>query len=289
MDLMRSLPLGLYLESPQTWMHRLDARVKLGWLMAFLLTPILANNFWRGMLVVILVVLTLISGLPWRVWGKQLLGLGIFSLLLLVIIALAPDGLSVTSQPRLPPEGATPPTNYHYILWQWHWFTITQRSWQLALRLGSLFFTLVYATHLYLLTTPSEAIAAAMTWCLQPLKRWGLPVGEISLCLTLSLRFIPLVLEEVQNLVRSVQMRGIRWSKLKLRQVVRLWLLVAERLLLNLFLRAEQVATAMVARGYQPAQPPPLNWYPSRWRWADSLALLGLAGLCGLRLVYGWD
>ncbi len=289
MDLMRSLPLGLYLESPQTWMHRLDARVKLGWLMAFLLTPILANNFWRGILVIFLVVLTLISGLPRRVWGKQLLGLGIFSLLLLVIIALAPDGLSVTSQPRLPPEDGTPPTNYHYILWQWHWFTITQRSWQLALRLGSLFFTLVYATHLYLLTTPSEAIAAAMTWCLQPLKRWGLPVGEISLCLTLSLRFIPLVLEEVQNLVRSVQMRGIRWSKLKLRQVVRLWLLVADRLLLNLFLRAEQVAVAMVARGYAPTQPPPLNWYPSRWRWADSLAVLGLAGLCGLRLVYGWD
>jgi energy-coupling factor transport system permease protein len=289
MDLMRSLPLGLYLESPQTWVHHLDARVKLGWLMALLLTPILANHFWRGMLVLFLLILTLISGLPPRVWGKQMLGLGAFSLLLLVIIALTPDGLNVMSQPRLPPDGATPPTAYHYILWQWQWFTVTQRSWQLAVRLGSLFFTLVYATHLYLLTTSSEAIAAAMTWCLQPLKRWGLPVNEISLCLTLSLRFIPLVLEEVQNLVRSVQMRGIRWSKLKLRQVVRLWLLVAERLLLNLFLRAEQVATAMVARGYCADQMPPLHWRKPIWRWGDTLAVLGLAGLCGLRLVYGGD
>ena len=289
MDLMRSLPLGLYLESPQTWLHCLDARVKLGWLMAFLLTPILANSFWRGILVVCLLVLTLLSGLPRRVWGKQLLGLGVFSLLLLVIVAVTPDGLPVTSQPHLPPDGPSPPTPYHYVLWQWHWLTVTQRSWQLAVRVSSLFFTLVYATHLYLLTTPSEAIAAAMTWCLHPLKRWGWPVGDISLCLTLSLRFIPLVLEEVQNLVRSVQTRGIRWSKLKLRQVVRLWLRVAERLLLNLFVRAEQVATAMVVRGYQPGQMPPLHWYPSRWRWGDSLAVLGLAGLCGLRLVYGWD
>ncbi|MEN9217328.1 MAG: energy-coupling factor transporter transmembrane protein EcfT, partial [Gloeomargarita sp. HHBFW_bins_162] len=156
-------------------------------------------------------------------------------------------------------------------------------------RIGSLFFTLVYATHLYLLTTPSEAIAAAMTWCLRPLQRWGLPVNELSLCLTLSLRFIPLVMEEVQNLVRSVQMRGIRWSKLKLRQLVRLWLLVAERLLLNLFLRAEQVATAMVVRGYHPAQMPPLNWRKPVWQWGDTLAVLGLAGLCAVRLVYGGD
>ncbi|MEN9215854.1 MAG: CbiQ family ECF transporter T component, partial [Gloeomargarita sp. HHBFW_bins_162] len=80
MDLMRSLPLGLYLESPQTWVHRLDARVKLGWLMAFLLTPILANNLWRGGIVACLLLLTLISGLPRRVWVKQVLGLGVFAL-----------------------------------------------------------------------------------------------------------------------------------------------------------------------------------------------------------------
>ncbi|WP_448379779.1 energy-coupling factor transporter transmembrane component T family protein [Gloeomargarita sp.] len=288
MDLMRSVPLGLYLESPQTWLHRLDARVKLGWLMALLLTPILANPQWRVLLVGLLLGLTSISGLPRRVWGKQVLGLGVFSLLLLIIIAVTPDGLPVTSQPHLPADDA-PATSYRYLLWQWHWLTVTQRSWQLAVRVSSLFFTLVYATHLFLLTTPSEAIAAAMTWYLHPLKRWGCPVGDLSLCLTLALRFIPLVLEEVQNLVRSVQMRGIRWSKLKLRQVVRLWLLVGERLLFNLFLRAEQVATAMVVRGYQPGQMPPLHWYPSRWRWGDSLAVVGLAGLCALRLAYGGD
>ncbi|MCS7225741.1 MAG: energy-coupling factor transporter transmembrane protein EcfT [Gloeomargarita sp. SKYB31] len=288
MDLLRSLPLGLYLESPQTWLHRLDARVKLGWLMALLLTPILANSLWRGVLVVLLVALTLVSGLPRRVWLKHLLGLGLFCLAIFVVIALSPDGLAVTTQPRLPAETGTPPTPYHYVLWRWQWLTVTQRSWQLAWRLSTLFFTLVYATHLYLLTTPSEAIAAAMTWCLQPLRRWGWPVGDISLSLTLSLRFIPLVLEEVQNLVRSVQMRGIRWSKLKFRQVVQVWLVVAERLLMNLFLRAEQVATAMVVRGYQPGQTPPLHWRPTTWRWGDTLALLALVGLCGARLVYGW-
>jgi Cobalt transport protein len=54
MDLLRSLPIGLYLEQPVTWLHRLDSRVKLAWLMTFLIAPILANPVWRLMLVAML-------------------------------------------------------------------------------------------------------------------------------------------------------------------------------------------------------------------------------------------
>ena len=43
MDLLRSLPIGLYLEQPTTWLHRLDPRVKMAWLTSILVTPILAN------------------------------------------------------------------------------------------------------------------------------------------------------------------------------------------------------------------------------------------------------
>ncbi|MCY7391087.1 MAG: CbiQ family ECF transporter T component, partial [Leptolyngbyaceae cyanobacterium CAN_BIN12] len=47
MDLLRSLPLGLFLEQPTTWLHRLDPRIKLAWLLTFLLAPVLATPFWR--------------------------------------------------------------------------------------------------------------------------------------------------------------------------------------------------------------------------------------------------
>ena len=47
MDLLRSLPIGLYLEQPVTWLHRLDPRVKMAWLVGILVTPILANAYWR--------------------------------------------------------------------------------------------------------------------------------------------------------------------------------------------------------------------------------------------------
>jgi len=55
MDLLRSLPLGLYLEEPQTWLHKLDPRVKLIWLLSFLSSYIVANNYWRVLLVLLLI------------------------------------------------------------------------------------------------------------------------------------------------------------------------------------------------------------------------------------------
>jgi Cobalt transport protein len=63
MDLLRSLPIGLYLEQPVTWLHRLDSRVKLAWLMTFLIAPILANPIWRLTLVGMLIILTLTASI----------------------------------------------------------------------------------------------------------------------------------------------------------------------------------------------------------------------------------
>ena len=89
MDLMRSLPLGLYLEQPVTWLHRLDSRVKLGWLMMFLLTPVLASPAWRVGLVGALILLTLGAMIPLRVWRQQMGWLLVLCAMILVMTAIA--------------------------------------------------------------------------------------------------------------------------------------------------------------------------------------------------------
>jgi energy-coupling factor transporter transmembrane protein EcfT len=68
MDLLRSLPIGLYLEQPVTWLHRIDARVKLIWLLGFMLTPIAASPHWRLAIVGGLLLLTLSTRLPFRIY-----------------------------------------------------------------------------------------------------------------------------------------------------------------------------------------------------------------------------
>jgi energy-coupling factor transport system permease protein len=288
MDLLRSLPIGLYLEKPLTWLHRLDPRVKLAWLMTFLVAPLLANSLWRLALCGILALLTLTARIPWRVWKQQLGWLSFFCLLILVLTALSPDGFSVLQQPRWPESSVPPPpTDYQYVIFERGKLLITRRSLGLGLRISTLVFTLVYSTNLYLLTTAPEEITAALEELMEPLRRFNLPITEISLTLTLSLRFIPLVLEEVQNLARSIRTRAINWKRLGLKGSFRVWLLVVERLLANLLLRAEQMAIAMETRGFTSPNEHRVQWHQLKLISWDWLALFILVPFWGARFWLG--
>lgn len=289
MDLLRSLPLGLYLEQPITWLHRLDPRVKLIWLMTFLFAPLLATPYWRLTLVVTLVLLTLSAKIPLRAWKQQMGWLLTLSSLVFILTCFSPDALGASYQPRLPDTGLQllQPTAYQYRLFDWGNFSVTRRSLDLAIRVSTLIFTLIYSTTLFLLTTAPEEITSALELFMQPLKRLRIPVTEIVLTLTLSLRFIPLVLEEVQNLARSVRTRAINWKKLGLRRSAQLWIVVAEKLLENLLLRAEQTATAMNVRGFTSPNEHRVQWHSLKLRWFDWLAIAGLIVFWSARLFVG--
>jgi energy-coupling factor transport system permease protein len=334
MDLLKSLPLGLYLEKPITWLHKLDPRVKLVWLLSCLLTPVLASSLWRLILVLLLILVTLSAGIPWRVWRKQMGGLLSFCFLVFFMsAAIAPDGLSVTYQNRLPaneiafaleqPPAKTTtepasdnqpwnlfrqstkskppmpawqknlelpqPTDYKYILFQQGPIKISRKSVDLAIRVSTLFFVVIYSTNLFLLTTASEEITAGIEDLMQPLKRFNLPVTEIALTLTISLRFLPLVLEEIQNLIRSIRTRAINWRKLGLKQAINIWLIVAERLLENLLLRAEQIASAMMVRGFTTPNQHRVEWHELQLKITDWLVLGILIIFWAARWQWGWQ
>ncbi len=330
MDLLRSLPIGLYLEQPVTWLHRLDSRVKLAWLMTFLIAPILANPIWRLMLVGMLIILTFTAAIPFRVWKQQMGLLLLFCILVFCLSAIAPDALPSEHQPRIPPDELTfsqqpatlpepppkkswynpfnlgsnsqtqnpksptpkflpQPTKYSYVLFKQGPIKITRKSLDLAINVSTLFFTVIYSTNLYLLTTASEEITSAIENLMQPLRRLNWPVTEIALTLTLSLRFIPLVLEEIQNLVRSVSTRAINWKKLGFRRAAQVWLMIAERLLQNLLLRAEQIASAMKVRGFTSPDRHRVEWHQLQFKIRDWIAIGCLLLLWSARLVWGWD
>jgi energy-coupling factor transport system permease protein len=275
MDLLRSLPIGLYLEQPVTWLHKIDPRVKLAWLMTFLAAPLLANPYWRLTLVGLLILLTISAAIPLRVWKQQMGWLLSISVLVFLITAIAPDGLAITHQPRIPASelNLPQPTDYQYVLQDLGRFTITRRSLDVAIRVATLVFTLIYSTNLYLLTTAPEEITAGLEDLMSPLRRFKLPITEIALTLTLSLRFIPLVLEEVQNLIRSISTRAINWQELGIRRSLQVWLIVAEKLLENLLMRAEQIAVAMDIRGFTSPNEHQVQWHQLKLRWRDWLAL----------------
>jgi energy-coupling factor transport system permease protein len=304
MDLLRSLPIGSYLEQPVTWLHKVDPRVKLAWLMTFLIAPVLGNPWWRIVLAGSLILLTIVAGIPFRVWWKQIGWLLLLCTFLFLFASVAPDTLAVVHQPRTPSFCANPESevtsndlpnrvpsastcqsqlpnasSYRFVYFDRPKFaflprlTITRRSLDIAVKVSTLIFTLIYSTSLYLLTTAPEEITAGLEDLMSPLRRLNLPIAEITLTLTLSLRFIPLVLEEVQNLVRSIRTRAIDWKKLGLRRSTQLWLIVSEKLLENLLLRAEQIATAMDVRGFTSPNEHRVQWHQLKLRWRDWIAL----------------
>lgn len=316
MDLLRSLPLGLYLEQPQTWLHRLDPRVKLAWLMLFLITPVLSSEVWRLGLLGVLLAIALASGVPWRSLKAQAGWLAALALLVFGLTAILPDGPTIRSQPRSPGSELTAPaaaarpfplsllpgppparpavtedlpaaSDYRFRLVEMGPLRINRQSLALAIRSSTLLFTVIFSTSLMLLTTAPEAITAGIEELLLPLRRFGLPVAELTLTLTLALRFIPLVLEEVQNLVRSIRTRAINWNQLGWQRSARIWFRVVERLLRNLLLRAEQMALGMQVRGFTEVDRQGSNWHLLHLEGRDWLALgLLLLGF-GLRLSLG--
>ncbi len=299
MDILRQVPLGVYIPSPQGWLHRLDPRSKMAWLLSFILTPILASSAWRLGLVVALLLITT-SALPWRMWWRQALGLLLLGSVMCAIALFSPDALGVTPapqrqiwQPPLTPAKITlpQPTPYRYELVNVSLGPIpiraSRRTLALGIRVGTLVFTLFFVSTLFLLTTPPEAITVGLARLGAPLQAWGIPIAEITLTTTLALRFLPLVLEEVQNLVRAVRTRDVDWTALGWRGTIQLVIGLVDRLLENLLLRAAQTAEAMQVRGYVGPNHPIQGVY-LQWSWRDYLALGVLPLVWWARLLWFW-
>jgi energy-coupling factor transport system permease protein len=204
----------------------------------------------------------------------------------------APDSINVTHQPRSPADpdlGVIQP--YQYVLFKvdsgiLH-LKITKKSLDNAIHAGTLIFTLVYSTTIYLLTTAPEEITAGLEDIMSPLRRYHVPTTEITLTLTLALRFIPLVLEEIQNLVRSIYTRAINWQKLGLKNSFKVWLTVSEKLLENLLVRAEQIAVAMQVRGFTTPNTHQVQWHQLKLGRIDFFAIAVMVVFWIARFVVG--
>ncbi|MCE2837767.1 MAG: energy-coupling factor transporter transmembrane protein EcfT [Cyanobium sp. 49614_E6] len=311
MDWLRQLPIGQYVADQRPkggWLQRLDPRLKLAWTLAFLLTPILAGPFWRLTLVGMLLLITLASGLPLRLWRRSLPGLMALALAVGLLGALLPASTTPPGSLQRPPselrlspgpQGSPAPSRAGLPWEVVNWgplklgstslgpLVITRKSATLGINSGTLLFTVIHSANLLLLTTPPEEVAWALGWFLQPLSRLGLPMERLGFTLLLSLRFLPLVQEELQNLLRALATRAINLRSLGWQGGLGVVLAVGERLLANVLLRAEQGADALMARGGQwlpPAlvrQELPVRLLPTLLGSAGLLLFLVLRGTVG--------
>ena len=261
MDWFRQVPIGQYVDGNSSWLRRIDPRLKFGWVLMFLLTPILSGPFWRLGLVIGLFLLTFLSSLSSRIWRRSLLFLLFFALFVGCFAMFLPAAEpSLTIPVRDPNElkdvslAVSPWNVFELDAIKFGGITlgpisINRRSAELGLKTSTLIFTVVQSVNLMLITTPPEDLMWAIRWFIAPLALFGLPIDRISFQLLLALRFLPLVQEELQNLLRSLASRAVNIKKLGFKTFFGLILSVGERFLANILLRAEQGADALAARG----------------------------------------
>jgi energy-coupling factor transport system permease protein len=308
MDWLRQFPIGQYVDpgGPNRggWLQRLDPRLKLAWTVAFLVTPVLAGPIWRLSLVGLLLLITAVSGLPLRLWRRSvpgLLGLALLVGLLAALLPAAPAPPATLSRPpselRLSPAPAgAPAPERSGMAWELlRWgpvrfgplplgpLVVTRKSAELGLNGGTLLFTLIHSANLLLLSTSPEELVWAIGRWLRPFGRLGWPVERLGFMLLLALRFLPLVQEEFQNLLRSVATRAVSLRRLGWKAGMGLVLALGERLLANVLLRSEQGAEALMARGGRWLPPDRLHQPAANLPATSLLAAAGLLLLLGLR------
>ncbi len=299
MDWLRQIPIGQYVDAKAGWLRWMDPRLKLGWVLMFLLTPVLAGPIWRVSLLLVLLLLTFCSGVPFRVWWRSLGVLVLLAAAAGLLATLLPTGDAPALLPVRPPQElpvSLPADPAWEVLrlgplqlgnFSLGPLVVNRRSAELGLNSATLILTVVHSVNLMLLTTPSEDLVWALSWFLAPLAALGLPVDRLSFQLLLALRFLPLVQEELQNLLRSLASRAVNLKRLGFKASFGLVLAVGERLLANILLRAEQGAEALMARGgqwlpsehFRPSQVAAAGFKPQNW--LGGLLLLGMVVMRG--------
>lgn len=113
---------------------------------------------------------------------------------------------------------------------------------RIALLVG---FSLVVAA-----STTGTQLSDACVRLLRPCARWGVPMGPLGTVLSLALRFIPLVSEELNRIRLAQRARGASFDNGTVIERIGVWASVLTPLMIGLFRRADRLAEAMSARCY---------------------------------------
>ncbi|MDR0952365.1 MAG: energy-coupling factor transporter transmembrane protein EcfT [Oscillospiraceae bacterium] len=109
---------------------------------------------------------------------------------------------------------------------------------------------LIMGTLMLTYTTTPLAITDGMEKLLSPLKRIRFPVHELSMMMSIALRFIPTLIEETDKIMNAQKARGADFETGRLTQRAKALLPLLIPLFVSAFRRADELATAMESRCY---------------------------------------
>ncbi|MCH6269347.1 energy-coupling factor transporter transmembrane component T family protein, partial [Neobacillus citreus] len=128
-----------------------------------------------------------------------------------------------------------------------------------------------------LTTTPIE-ITDGLETLLNPLKKVRFPVHEMALMMSISLRFIPTLMQETDKIMKAQIARGVEFASGPLKERIKAVIPLLIPLFVSSFKRAEELAVAMEARGYRGGEGR-TKYRQLSWATADTVQIVLLAVL----------
>ena len=229
--MMDKMIFGRYVPA-KSLLHQLDPRAKLLFIFGFICVVFLANNFLTyGILGIFTLGALLLSNLPLRfiIGGlKPILWLILFTFFLHLFF-----------------------TKEGEVILDLKFFSVYEEGLRQGIFISLRFFYLILVTSLLTLTTSPITITDGLETLLNPLKKIKFPVHELALMMSISLRFIPTLMEETDKIMKAQIARGAEFSSGPIKDRLNAVIPLLIPLFVSAFKRAEDLAIAMEARGYQ--------------------------------------
>ena len=227
--MLRDITLGQYYRADSV-IHRLDPRVKIVATFAFIISIFLVKNFiGYAIAFLFLAICIKLSQVP-----PKFIFRGMKAIFFLLIITMV-FNLFLT------------PGEVLVKVWK---FQITKEGIKLALMMGIRLVFLITGSSLMTLTTTPNNLTDGLEDLLKPLKKIRVPVHEISMMMSIALRFIPILMEETDKIMKAQMARGADFESGSLLNRAKSLIPLLVPLFISAFRRANDLAMAMEARCY---------------------------------------
>lgn len=229
--MLKDITLGQYFPG-QSVIHRLDPRTKLVMLVVYIVALFLADSWVSyGLMFLFLVAAIWLSTIPLKsiLRGmKPLVAILIFTGVLNLFFTQDGDVI------------------FHFWI-----LTVTTGGSSRAVMMMSRILMLITGTFLLTYTTSPIALTDGLESLMNPLKKVGVPVHELSMMMCIALRFIPTLIEETDKIMCAQKARGADFETGSLMERAKALIPILVPLFISAFRRADELATAMECRCYQ--------------------------------------
>ena len=228
--MLRDITLGQYYQTDSV-LHRLDPRVKLIGTFAFIVGLFLAGNVaGYAVAAIFLVSMIKLSHVPVKFMLK-----GMKAIAFLIMITVVFNTFMTPGE----------------VLIQVWKLKVTKEGLIMAAKLAVRLSFLIVGSSIMTLTTTPNHLTDAIESVMGPLKRLHVPVHEVAMMMSIALRFIPILMEETDKIMKAQEARGASFDSGNLIDKTKALIPLLVPLFISAFRRANDLAMAMEARCYR--------------------------------------